>query len=400
MKPSYAKKIGRFLQTESAGGMAMMAAAAMAMLLMNSPWRIEFAEFIHIPVGFSFGSWQATEPLSHWVKDILMAFFFLLVGLELKREMLEGVISEKKQMLLPLLAALGGILCPTLLFFIITSQRVEYWHGWAIPSATDIAFAVCVLMLVAPKTPHGLKILLLAIAIFDDLAAIVIIAVFYSKTIILLPLLWALLGVGGLFLLNVSHVKALTPYLLLGIFLWCCLYQSGLHPTLAGVITGMAIPLKRGDDAHGEMGHSPLGQLMHFLHPVVNFVILPIFALTTAGVDLQGVSGLSLLAVAIALSLFLGKQAGIMAAIWLMVRYKIAALPMGINWRQIYGVAVLAGIGFTMSLFIGLQAFDDVGHQEEMKLGVLLGSVLSAIWGCMVLRGYKNGQNKEGITQP
>lgn len=363
----------------------MIVFAALALIAANSPLSSWYYGFTSAPVTFGYGELSATEPFKAWVKDILMVLFFLVVGLELKREMREGFLSRRDQILLPLVAAAGGMIAPALMFLGLNYNSPDSLSGWAIPSATDIAFALCILMLAGKGIPPSIKIFLLAIAIFDDLGAILIIAAFYNTALAALPLLMALLGVAFLFVLNRRNVTALAPYILIGIYLWFCFHYSGIHTTVAGVAVGMAIPMRDRNDPH----HSPLNRCMHFLHPWVSFLVLPLFAFTCAGVSLGGVTVgglLQPLPLGVMMGLFIGKQVGIFGSTWLLVKMRIVGKPEGASWRQIYGVSVIAGIGFTMSLFISLLAFDDVQAQEMAKLGVIVGSLLSAVWGAVVLR--------------
>lgn len=385
-KPFLPRILHEFMQIESASGVVMIAFAALALIAANSPLAAWYHAFTDTPVTFGYAASLATEPLKAWVKDILMVFFFLVVGLELKREMREGFLSRRDQILLPLLAAAGGMIAPAAIFFAINHSYPANLAGWAIPSATDIAFALCVLTLVGKGIPPAIKIFLLAIAIFDDLGAILIIAAFYNTALAALPLLLALLGMAFLVLLNRRNVTTLAPYLLTGIYLWFCLYHSGIHTTIAGVAVGMAIPMRDKDDHQ----HSPLNRCMHALHPWVSFLILPLFAFTSAGVSFDGIAArdmLQPLPLGIALGLFLGKQIGILGTTWLLVTLRLASKPEGASWRHLYGVSIIAGIGFTMSLFIGLLAFSDAPTQEMVKLGVIAGSLLSTLWGFIMLRG-------------
>lgn len=379
------RRLNNFIKSESSGGIIMIAMALLAMIAANGSTAELYQSFINSHISFGIGEKSISEPLGQWVKDILMVFFFLLVGMELKNEMLEGVLSDKKQILLPLLAAIGGMVAPAAVFLLINHDLSSHWHGWAIPSATDIAFALCVLMLVGKNIPPALKIFLLAIAIFDDLGAILIIAFFYSKTLAIIPLLLVALSIGVLFLLNRFNVMAISAYMIIGIILWFCLYNSGIHTTIGGVLVGMAIPLRDPKDK----SNSPLNTCMHFLHPWVIFLILPVFAFTAAGINLQDVSLKSLfepLVLGVALGLFIGKQIGIFGTTWLIVKSGFAALPEGTNWQHIYGVSIVAGVGFTMSLFVNMLAFNDVLMQEQAKLGVIAGSILAAVVGWVILR--------------
>lgn len=375
------KFIRRFLAMEAAGGILMIAAAALAMLAANSPFAELYQSFILMPVAIGFGEQVASHTLSHWVKDVLMVFFFLLIGLELKREMAEGVLARRDQILLPLVAALGGMVAPALVYLLINTGIPQNFSGWAIPSATDIAFALCVLMMVGKGVPPAAKIFLLAIAIFDDLGAILVIAFFYSGGVQWGAVGMAGLGVAALFALNRLGVARILAYLAIGVYLWFCLHAAGIHTTIAGVLVGVLMPMRVRD-------RSPVNHTIHFLHPWVGFFILPIFAFTSAGVSLAGISlqdALAPLPLGIALGLFLGKQIGIFGATWAMVKSGFAKLPEGTSWLHIYGVSVVAGIGFTMSLFIGILAFPEA-MQNEVKIGVIGGSLLSTLWGIAVFR--------------
>ena len=373
-----------FLATEASSGLVMLIFAALALLAANSPWAEIYKTSVAIPISFGLDELSVTEPLKIWVKDILMVLFFLVIGLELKHEMREGFLREKAQIILPLLAAAGGMALPAVAFLMLTHPHPELHAGWAIPSATDIAFALCVLMLIGKgRIPPAVKVFLLAIAIFDDLGAILIIALFYSGELALQPLALAGVGVAVLAWLNIKGVSTLAPYMFIGVFLWFCLYHSGIHTTVAGVIVGMAIPMRCGEDGR----RSPLNKAMHLLHPWVSFIVLPIFAFTSAGVSFKGMSFESLLEplpFGIALGLFFGKQLGIFGMTWIAIKLKLAKLPQGADWLYVYGVAIIAGIGFTMSLFIGMLAFEDTHLQEMVKLGVISGSLLSAVWGAFI----------------
>lgn len=385
-KPKFlARRLNKFFETESSGGILMIATALLALIVANGATAQWYQSFVNIPISFGFGEKIATEPLRQWVKDILMVFFFLMVGMELKREMLDGFLSDKKQIMLPLFAAIGGMAAPAAIFLAINHGVPLNFNGWAIPSATDIAFAICILLLAGKHIPPALKIFLLAIAIFDDLGAILIIALFYSGELAVTPLLLVLAGVGVLIALNRLRVMAISAYIMVGVFLWFSLYSSGIHTTIGGVLVGMAIPLRN----HKNESHSPLNNCMHILHPWVNFFILPVFAFTAAGINLQGMSLQTILqplALGVALGLFLGKQIGIFGTTWLLVKSGVAKLPEGVNWRHIHGVSIVAGIGFTMSLFIGILAFDNALMQDQIKLGVITGSLFAIIFGWLALR--------------
>ncbi len=371
----------RFAESEASGGLALMASAALGMIVANSALAPGYAALLHTKL--------AGLDVLHWINDGLMALFFLLVGLEIKRELLAGELDSWPQRTLPLLAAGGGMIGPALVFLALNSQSPENWRGGAIPTATDIAFALGVLSLLGSRIPHSLKVFLTSIAIMDDLGAIVIIAAFYASGLSFFALAAAALIAAALFGLNALGVVRLTPYLLLGVMLWAAMLFSGIHATLAGVVLAMAIPLGTpGDDASG----SPLWVLEDRLASWVAFFVLPVFGFANAGVSLAGASADMLLAplsLGIIAGLFFGKQVGIMIAVFAASRMGLARLPEGASWRAIYGVALLCGIGFTMSLFIGLLAFADDERVAVTKLAVLAGSLLSAFAGAAVLIGLR-----------
>jgi len=382
---SFEKRLMQFISEESAGGVVMLCAAAFALIMANTFLSDWYFTFIKTDFGLTFGDFNVSNPIKTWVKDVLMVFFFLLIGMELKRESIEGFLSDKKQILLPLCAAIGGMAFPAIVFLLVNHNNDNVWHGWAIPSATDIAFALCILMLASKHLPPALKIFLLAIAIFDDLGAILIIAFFYSGDIGLMALLCAGALTALLFIMNKLNIMLIYAYIGIGILLCIALHHAGIHTTIGGVIVGMTIPLRN----PSKPSHSPLNKLMHSLHPWVSFLILPIFAFTASGISFRELGLEHLLApvtMGVALGLFIGKQIGIFGVTWLMVKSGLVNLPEKTNWGQIYGVSLLAGIGFTMSLFIGALAFDSPLLQEEAKLGVIIGSVLSAITGWVIIR--------------
>lgn len=377
--------LGQFLANEAAGGMVMIACAALAMILANSALAGYYHAFVNMPLSLSFGDVALHMPFSIFVKDVLMAIFFLLVGMELKREMLEGFLSQKGQKVLPLIAALGGVVTPALIYLAINQGIPEHSAGWAIPTATDIAFAVCVLSLLGKRVPPAAKIFLLAIAIYDDLAAIIIIAVFYSSGVAMVPLAIAAGITALMYLANRARVDMLTIYLLLGAVLWHFVHEAGIHTTVAGMITGLMIPLR----PTATDSDSPLNRLMHFLHPWVAFVILPLFAFASAGVSLAGITPAILLdplPLGIALGLFVGKQLGIFGATYAGVKLGLAARPEGTSWLMLYGVSAIAGIGFTMSLFVGFLAFTGEELHNATKLGVIAGSLLSTLAGIVIMK--------------
>jgi len=379
-----------FLKLESAGGLLLLAAALLACAAANSGLASLYRIVLDFPLGMRFGVLALEKPLLFWINDGLMAVFFLLVGLEIKREVLEGELSSLRLAALPAIAALGGMIVPALVYLALNAQHPENLAGWAIPAATDIAFAVGVLTLCGRRVPGSLKVFLLALAILDDLGAILIIAVFYSHGFAALPLILAGFFFLCLLALNRLGVASLAPYLLLGALLWLAVLQSGIHATLAGVLLAFAIPLKT--PAHPV--RSPLKWAEQALHPWVTFGIMPLFAFANAGVSLEGLTGsilLQPLTLGIALGLFLGKQAGVLLAAALGKFLGLCRLPQDVSWRSFYGVAVLAGIGFTMSLFIGTLAFGAGSvvagvAMTEVRLGVLGGSLFSALWGWFFIR--------------
>jgi NhaA family Na+:H+ antiporter len=375
-------RLQQFLKLEASGGIVLCAAAAIALALANSALGPLYARFLDVRVAMSVDGFSIAKPLVLWVNDGLMAVFFMLVGLELKREFLEGELSNVSNAALPVVAALGGMAGPALIYLALNWGDPAAVQGWAVPTATDIAFALGVLALLGPRVPPSLKTFLLALAIIDDLGAIIIIAAFYTANLSVLALALAGAGVLALLVLNLAGVARLAPYMLLGIFVWVCVLKSGIHATLAGVVVGLAVPLR------AARGESPLHRLEHDLHPWVAYGILPLFAFTNAGVGLADV-GLRDLAspiqLGIALGLFLGKQLGVMAAVWAATRTRLAALPEGAGWRQMHGVALLTGIGFTMSLFIGTLAFPADGYNPDVRLSILIASLVSGLAGYVAL---------------
>jgi NhaA family Na+:H+ antiporter len=375
-----------FSKLESAGGLLLIAATVVALLVANIPYsNALYQTFLKMHLTVTLGGMGIDKPMLLWINDALMALFFMLVGLELKREIMEGQLSSPDQIILPALAALGGVVAPVAVYWMINQGSETAINGWAIPTATDIAFALAILGLLGSRVPLALKIFLTTIAVFDDIAAVIMIAVFYSQDLSSSALLLALVGIIGLFLLNRFKVTRLAPYILIGFFIWFCVLKSGVHATLAGVVIAAFIPMRSAND-----DHSPAKHLEHTLHPWVAFAILPIFAFANAGISFSGFnlgdlySGVPL---GIILGLIVGKQIGVMGMVALAHLFKLAVLPQGTNWGQVYGVAVLCGVGFTMSLFIGTLAFEHGNFDMlySVKLGVIAGSLLAAIWGTLVL---------------
>ncbi len=376
-----------FLKLESSSGILLVVAGALAMLAANSPLASLYSSLLAIPVEVRFGALEIAKPLLLWINDGLMAVFFLLVGLEVKREVCEGELADKAKIALPAFGAIGGMAIPALIYVWFNWGDPVGLRGWAIPSATDIAFALGVLLLLGDRVPVGLKVFLLTLAILDDLGAIVVIAVFYTSNLSLTSLLLAGLALFVLVVLNVKGVGRIAAYALVGIFLWVCVLKSGVHATLAGVATAFAIPMRN----KREPERSPVRDVEHSLHPWVAYGILPIFAFANAGVSLAGLGLADLLEpipLGVALGLFVGKQLGVFLFAWLAVVAGFARLPESVTWRQLYGAAILCGIGFTMSLFIGSLAFDQVnaGAASTDRLGILAGSLISAIVGYLFLR--------------
>lgn len=383
-------KIQDFIRLESSSGILLMMAAVLALIANNSLLAGAYDSFLSIPVSIQAGALLIDKPLLLWINDGLMAVFFFLVGLEIKREVMQGELSSREKAMLPLFAAFGGMAAPALIYVLINAGDPAALRGWAIPAATDIAFALGVLSLLGSRVPHALKVFLTSVAIIDDLGAILIIAVFYASSLSATALGAAALLTVALVGLNALGVARLVPYLLLGIGLWAAMLFSGMHATLAGVILAMTIPL--GAAEAEDASHSPLRRLEDGLGSWVAFVVLPVFGFANAGVSLAGASVDKLLAplsLGIIAGLFLGKQIGIMAAVFAATRTGLARLPEGASWRAIYGVAILCGIGFTMSLFIGLLAFSDPEREVATKIAVLTGSLLSALAGVAVLVGLR-----------
>ena len=374
-----------FARLEAAGGIVLMLAAAAALIFANSPFGHYYTDFLEIPAVVQIGALKIAKPLLLWINDAWMAIFFFLVGLEIKREVLEGRLSSRSDLLLPMAAAIGGMAVPALIYAGINWGHETNMNGWAIPTATDIAFALGILGLLGSRAPLSLKVLLTAIAIIDDLGAIVVIAIFYTEGLSVTTLAMAVVPIVGLIVLNRMRIASAAPYVLVGTVLWVIVLKSGVHATLAGVITAFAIPLGVKD----EDGHSLLEHLEHKLHPWVAFLILPVFAFSNAGISFSGV-GLSSLVepvtLGIALGLIVGKQIGVFVPIWAMIKFGIARKPDGASWLQVYAVAILCGIGFTMSLFIGGLAFEVARFEAPIRLGVLTGSVFSAVLGFLLLR--------------
>lgn len=387
MDNSNDSSIAKFLQKESAGGILLVGAAVLAMLLANSPLHSYYALLLDTPVAVIIGTLEIAKPLLLWVNDGLMAVFFLLVGLELKREVLEGELSNKKNIVLPGLGAVGGMVVPAAIYILFNSEDPVGMQGWAIPAATDIAFALGILSLLGSRVPTSLKIFLTSLAIFDDVGAILIIALFYTSKISVTALVVSACCIVALFYLNKRGVVDKSMYIVVGVVMWVALLKSGVHATLGGVILAMFIPIK----SAAKPGVSPLKSLEHDMHAAVAFVILPVFAFCNAGINLQGIGLENVLhdiPLGIALGLFVGKQVGVFGFCWLGIKLRLTELPREISWASLYGTAALCGIGFTMSLFIASLAFEETGVNVmfDERLGIIIGSLASGVLGYFILR--------------
>ena len=376
--------LNAFMNMEAAGGIVLVLATVLAMLVANSGFSADYLAVLQTHFKLGFGQFALDKSVSHWINDGLMVIFFLIVGLELKREIVEGQFADRANIRLPIIGALGGMAVPMLIYAGVNWGDSAAMRGTAIPAATDIAFALGILSLLGSRVPMALKMLLLAIAVADDLGAIIIIAVFYTEQISSTGLIAAFALIGVLLALNRYHVKNLWAYLFFGVLLWLAVLNSGIHATIAGVALGLLIPLGEGE----RNGVSE--KLLHTLHPWVAFAILPIFAFANAGVPIQGLSFANLLEpvpLGIAAGLFIGKQLGVFGFIWVSVKLGLAKMDYSLNWAMLFGMATLCGIGFTMSLFVGSLSFD-ASHVEYLlthRLGILLGSLLSAIVGFIIL---------------
>ncbi len=379
--------IQSFLKLQSAGGILLFIAAFLAIILANSPLSSIYDMFLSTPVEIRVGALIIAKPLLLWINDGLMAVFFFLVGLELKRELVEGELADKRNIIMPGAGAIGGMLIPALIYAYFNYDDPTALKGWAIPAATDIAFALGVLTLLGPRVPISVKVFLTSLAIFDDIGAILIIAFFYTSKISLTALIVVALCIPVLAILNKKGVMSKSPYILIGLIMWIATLKSGVHATLAGVVLAMFIPLRGKQDD----GESPLKSLEHDLHSVVGLFVLPVFAFANAGLNLQGISMEQLMhgvPIGITLGLFLGKQIGVFGFCWLAVKMGLASLPKNFSWMTLYGTSALCGIGFTMSLFIGSLAFEETGVNLlfDERLGIVIGSLLSGVLGYFVLK--------------
>jgi len=385
----FTKAFQEFFRLESASGILLAAFAALALVWANSPWRESYETFWHTEVSIGFGSANLSKGLLHWINDGLMAIFFLVVGLEIKRELLIGELADIKKATLPVAAAIGGMIVPALIYIAFNYESSTV-SGWGIPMATDIAFSLGVLTLLGKRIPYQLKVFLTAFAIVDDLGAVLVIAIFYTSEISFIALGVAVALLTALLALNKAGVRRLLPYVLVGLLLWFAVLKSGVHATIAGVVLAMAIPARSRSEQNGKVPvTTPLQTLEHTLHPWVSFIIVPVFALSNAGVALSGQllsTFLHPVGLGIILGLLLGKQLGITLFSWLAVRFGLASLPANVRWLHVYGASLLGGIGFTMSLFIAVLAFGESHLLSIAKIAVLIASVLAGTAGWIILR--------------
>ena len=378
--------ITRFLKLESASGILLIVAAALAIIFANSPLKSYYSLLLNTPVEIRVGAFEIAKPLLLWINDGLMAIFFFLVGLELKREVIEGELSDKKNIILPGIGAFGGMVIPALIYAYFNWDDPVAIQGWAIPAATDIAFALGVLTLLGSRVPVSIKIFLTSLAIFDDIGAIIIIAIFYTSKISLTALIIVAVCIPILALLNKRNPDSTSIYIVFGVVMWAAMLKSGVHATLAGVILAMFIPLK----SKSKPDYSPLKILEHDLHLVVAFYVLPIFAFANAGVSLEKLGMHHFthnVPLGIALGLFAGKQLGVFAFCWAAIKLNLTSLPRGMSWASLYGTSALCGIGFTMSMFIGSLAFEETGVNLlfDDRVGIIAGSLASGLIGYFVL---------------
>lgn len=388
--------IKKFFKLESAGGILLMVTAVFAIIVANTPLSAYYDLLLDTPVEIRIGAFEIAKPLLLWINDGLMAIFFFLVGLELKRELIEGELSSINNVILPAVGAVGGMAIPALVYIIFNMDDPVAMKGWAIPAATDIAFALGVLALLGSRVPTSIKVFLTSLAIFDDVGAIVIIAIFYTANVSIASLIVAAICIVILFLLNKRHVSSTSLYLAVGLVMWAALLKSGVHATLAGIILAAFIPMY----SKTEPESSPLKGMEHDLHSVVAFFVLPVFAFANAGINLSGVGVEQLfhsVPLGIALGLFIGKQLGIFGFCWLAIKLGLTRLPNDVSWGTLYGVAALCGIGFTMSLFIGSLAFEETGVNIlfDERLGIIVGSILSGVTGYLILRVSLPSQNRK-----
>ncbi|SDP34575.1 Na+/H+ antiporter NhaA [Desulforhopalus singaporensis] len=394
--PSRTSFITRFLQLEAAGGILLMVSTAVAMVIANTPLAVYYDLLLQTKVAVTIGTFEIAKPLLLWINDGLMAIFFFMVGLELKRELLTGELAERKNIVLPGIGAIGGITVPALIYVLFNANDPSAMKGWAIPAATDIAFALGVLALLGTRVPVTLKIFLTSLAIFDDVGAIIIIALFYTSKISVTALGAVICCLPLLYAMNRINIVSKTSYIGVGVIMWAAMIKSGIHATLAGVILAMFIPMHDRD----RPDFSPLQDLEHDLHAAVAFFILPLFAFANSGIALSGTGIDHILhgvPLGIGLGLFIGKQIGIFGFCWIAIKFKLTSLPRGVDMKSLYGAAVLCGIGFTMSLFIGSLTFEETssGNLFDERTGIILGSLASGIMGYFILHRVLQNRQKE-----
>ena len=400
MSSTHNRSIHKFLKMEAAGGILLIFAAFAAIVLANTPLDRFYKLLLSTPVAVIIGDFEIAKPLLLWINDGLMAIFFFLIGLELKRELMEGELADKRNIILPGVGAIGGMLFPALIYLYFNANDPIAVHGWAIPAATDIAFALGVLALLGSRVPIAIKIFLTSLAIFDDIGAIIIIAFFYTSKISATALMVVAGCMAILAVLNRRNVLSNSPYILLGVVMWVAALKSGVHATLAGVVMAMFIPMRSKTDPT----ISPLKTMEHDLHPIVAFFVLPVFAFANAGISFSGVGAEQFfhsVPMGIAIGLFVGKQVGIFGICWLFIKLKVAKLPAGMSWLSLYGTAALCGIGFTMSLFVGSLAFEETGINRmfDERLGIIVGSLISGVVGYLVLN-YSLRTSKSQVEKP
>lgn len=376
-----------FFKLESSGGIVLLVAAVLAFVCANTPLQSYYALFLDIPVEIRIGDFEIAKPLLLWINDGLMALFFFFITLELKREILDGELADKRNIILPGLGAVGGMIVPALIYIFFNADDPVAMKGWAVPAVTSLPFSLAILSLLGKRVPTGIKVFLTSLAIFTDIGAIILIALLYTASISVLSLVVVACCIVFLVWLNRRNPEAKSPYILIGIVMWVAMLKSGVHATLAGVILALFIPMVSKQDAN----RSPLKTIINDLHCLVALFVLPVFAFANAGINVSGIGlnhVLHDIPLGIALGLFVGKQIGIFGICWLAVQCKLAALPSGMSWKTLYGTAVLGGIGFTMSLFVGSLAFEETGVDItfDERLGIILGSLASGLVGYMVLR--------------
>jgi NhaA family Na+:H+ antiporter len=387
MNSSQETFITRFLKLETSGGIVLMVAAGVALILANTPLEPFYALLIDTPVEIRIGGLEIAKPFVLWNNDGLMAIFFFLVGLELKRELIEGELSNKRNIILPGVGAIGGMLVPALIYSYFNAGDAVAMKGWAIPAATDIAFALGILSLLGSRVPTNIKIFLTSLAIFDDIGAIIIIALFYTDKISVAALVVVACCIPILAIMYRRNIESKSAYVMIGVVMWVAMLKSGVHATLAGVILAMFIPMK----SKKRIDYSPLKSMEHDLHFAAAYIILPVFAFTNAGIRVIGLGVEEIfhsVPLGIALGLFFGKQLGIFSLCWFAIKVKVTSLPNGMSWSSLYGAAALCGVGFTMSLFIASLAFEETGVNLlfDERLGIILGSLASGVFGYLLLR--------------